>query len=175
MLSGVPFTSIVQQGDTTWTFSWATTSAVSYRIVLFGQQIDTTTTNSYNFSFPGYEKYPPPLEIMADNQVALSEQFQPFLTMQWYGETCDYFSVSEFVSSVWNMVNTVMENGTTVYTVQTPLLNDGETHQYGIAAVTNEVPSTMQQYLITVVTPPDWVDGSVSFSYSGGNLIVSAA
>jgi hypothetical protein len=56
----IQFLSITQNPDLTWTFAWASTGAPSYRVVLHGDLLKTTTGLSYTYSRAGFSTYPPP-------------------------------------------------------------------------------------------------------------------
>lgn len=164
MKSGLTFTSITQQLDQTWIFKWTATNATKYRIVLYGSELATITDTTYVPKIQGYSSFPPPIEVMENDDLALSEQFPPYLIIQWYGEPCDYYIVEELVGTTWNVKKTINEIGSSVYSITTPILVDGSNHIYGIQAVSNGLVSSVQRFMINVIASPI-IDPAIEIGY----------
>lgn len=168
-----------------WQFTWTNTSAAYYRIVLNGVQIDEvqpgTGSTQYLYSKNGYEVYPPPLEIMEATEVAPSENNQPFLVMQWYGEgpeNVDHYIVYELLSSQWVQRSFVNETGEFIYSCTTPILADETTFQYKVVAVGDiQQESTELDFVINVIRPPISPEGSfvVGWNTATNTVVVSGS
>lgn len=164
-----------------WQFTWTNTSAAYYRIVLNGVQIDEVQpdisgTTTYTSNQVGYEVYPPPLEIMEATEVAPSENNQPFLSMQWYGEgvgVVDHYLVYEFVASQWIQRAYINEVGSFIYTCTTPVLADEVAFTYKVVAVgIVQQQSTELDFTINVIRPPDSPEGTVVIGWNSGTTSV---
>jgi hypothetical protein len=171
----IQFTSIVKQSSGSWLFSWNSTGATTYRVVLYGQQIATTTTNSYAWEGQGYNTFPPPLEVV-DTDFAQSELYLPFLVVQWYSEPgADSYLIQQNVAGNWITVGSQFEEGSWVYTYQTPTLIDERPYQYQVIAVDSlGNQATPRQYNVFIVTPPTPPDGQVQVTYSNPALTILA-
>jgi hypothetical protein len=177
---GAVILSIVQNADKSWTFTWQPlANTTTYRVVLWGIQLALTTSTSYTWTGFEYKDFPPPLEIMSEDAgtLALTEIFQPYLVMQWYGETCSYYQVEQYLSasSLWNPIRQVTESGVWMYTYQTPTLLDETLYQFQVVAVdfygNRSTPRLYTRYVVTTPFPPD---SEVTLSYAAGNVVISA-
>jgi hypothetical protein len=170
----LPITSIVQNAGGSWTFSWAAVlPAAVYRVVLFGKQLTSTTATTYTYAGPGFPIYPPPLEIVSGTQLALSEQFSPYIYLQWYGVSCSNYLVQQYSGSVWATVQSIKEVGQWIYTYASPVLADTVTYQYRVIAqdsLGNQ--SSPRQWVQLMVCPPRSPDGTVTVSYSNPLLTI---
>lgn len=177
----LPFTSITFDSDISWSFTWADTGATLYRVVLNGVFLDRVTTNSYISTIPGYETYPPPIEVVEDGSLALSEMHPPYIIIQWYGGTAlaAFYDVREWnaVTSEWDSRAQIIPTPLkTVYTIQSPRLDDETTYLYEVVAVDSiDQESTGVEYAIDVVCPPKFDETSVLLDYAAGTLTISAA
>lgn len=174
----LPIQTITQNATRSWTFTWADTGALSYRVVLSGVQLAVVTTPTYTWNGTSFLTFPPPLEITDQDTPVLSEQFQPYLIIQWYGESqAKGYTIQQSVDSgvSYNTIAVFQESGSWVYTWQTPTLKDESTYLYRVIAVDffgNESPA--RHYQIYVVTPPGSPDALVKIDYTNPNIIVSA-
>lgn len=169
----LPITTIVRNSDGSFTYSWASTGALYYRIVLAGIQLDQVSGTSWSSAGANYkdsyEGFPPPIEVMPTTSLALSEQYPSVFVMQWYGsQSVSWYAVQEFVGSVWTTVSRVTESGQWIYTYHTPVLSDETTFQFRVVAVDslgNE--SDPRVYTFVVVRPPDQPDPDIVITYTG--------
>lgn len=174
----VVFTSIVKNADRSWTFTWS--GSGTWRVVLYGVEIDTVTTNSYRWNADSvFTDYPPPLEVVVSTEEALSEQHRPYVILQWYREedTARYLiQKSDDGVTNWTTIYTLAESGQWVYSYHSPILDDGTTHHWRVvaeSAIGNQSPA--QDYNAVIVTPPRPVDSEIVIEYSAGNVVVRGA
>jgi hypothetical protein len=169
----------VQNPDGTWTFSWTSTGAPSYNIVLNGLLLNNTAGNTYTWAGTAYQTSPPPLEIVplvTGRELALSQRWKPYLIMQWYGEPAAAgYTVQFFSGGQWVNVITISETGQWLYTYQTPMLTDETTYQFRVFAFdqygNQSVARTFTRYVVTPPAPP-----AVAIGYNplGSMITVSA-
>jgi hypothetical protein len=173
----IPITSITPNAGGGWSFTWPSQGASFYRIVLWGVELDTTTFTTWTYNGSEYGSFPPPLEIAYEDQEVLSEEFLPYLIIQWYGESqVSYYLVQQLISGTWQTITQVVESGQWVYSFQSPTLTDEQTYSYQVIAVDSVGnQSTPQQYVRYVVCPPLPPDGSISVGYGSGNIIIQAS
>lgn len=173
------FTSIVQQSNGSWQFTWTPTAAPYYRVILYGKQISGQLTSpTYNFNLPHYEKFPPSLEIAEGSTLALSELYPPYLTMQWYDVVgCFMYEVDERKSGNWVKITSIVETGTLpVYTYITPLLADETSYRFQVMALSKAMePSTPMEFDEFVVTPPLLKAGDVAVTYNPTTHMVTVS
>jgi hypothetical protein len=173
----IQFTSIVQNSNKSWTFTWADAGVASYRVVLDGILLAVPVELSYTTELFGYEDYPPELEVVKVGELALSEQYSPYVYLQWYYEPCVCFVVKQLVGASWVQVARIMNNEALwVYTWRTRKLTDDTDYQFRIYAVDmlgNE--SVPRQWKFHSECPPKFDQNSIAVTYSGGNVIVSNA
>ena len=168
----IPIQSItVGPSSGSWVFTWANLST-TYRVVLWGNTLATITTPTYIWNGQYYTSFPPPLEIVLQGEEALSEQFSPYLVMQWYGEpTCATYQIQKYVGTVWQTVANQTEVGQWVYTYQSPVLADETIYKYRVLAQDNlgnsSTPQIYQKYIVTPPAPPD---PTLSITYAGGSI-----
>lgn len=169
----LPITSIVRNSDGTWTFAWTATLATYYRVVLFGQQLAVVTSPTYTtvgISIgQSYPKFPPPVEVVEQVLLALSETYQPSIYVQWYGTPgVSYYELQAFVGGVWTKIQRFSESGQWIYTWQSPVLSDETTYQYRVVAVDSlGNQSTPRLYTINMVRLPDSPDKTTAITYTG--------
>ena len=173
----IPFTSIIQNADQSWTFTWADAGASSYRVVLQGVLVSTVSIPSYTWTGGGFKTFPPPLEIVLSNQQALSEEFLPYFYIQWSGEpSASYYLIQQYVGSVWQMLANVTESGQWLYTYRTSILLDEAPYLFQVIAVDAFGDSaTPRQYQRYVVCPPMPVDVSIDIGYAAGDITITSA
>lgn len=169
----LPITNITRNSDGTWTFAWTSTGATYYRIVLFGLQLDTTSNAFYTVSDPSallsYRTFPPPIEVVPTTTKALSELYQPYLLMQWYGDpNATLYLVQYNNGATWQTIAQISNAGQWVLQFQTAVLFDETEYDYRVIAVDAlGDQSTPRPYTINVVTPPTPPDAIVTLTYSG--------
>lgn len=174
----IPFTSIQRDSQDQWVFTWASTGAAYYRVILHGVQVDRVTDPTYTYGFDDYDEYPPPLEVVEEDDLALSEQHVPFLVMQWYRVDCAQYMIEEWDDPDWVERYYVAETGAAVYTLATPALPDGTFGVYRVIPMgTLEDEGEELEYNITVVCPPPDPTPELLFAYDGGSgdLTISEA
>lgn len=174
----IRFDSILKNADGTWVFAWSETG--NFRVVLYGIELTRTSASTYLFSgIQGFDTFPPPLEVVPAGELALSEQFKPYVVIQWYrdADAATYLiQKSPDGSSDWVTVGAVHESGQWVYTYRSPVLDDVTTYHWQVIAesvIGNQ--SMARKYDAYVVTPPRPVDSGINVQYSGGNVVVSGA
>lgn len=189
----LPFTSIVLNSDKSWTFTWAPTSAVYYRVVLWGVELARGTFTSFNFDRNEYRKYPPPLEVVETvieeveteddvlevevAELAVSEQHSPYFVIQWYQDlTADAYLVEQYVEGEWRTVRRVNETGLWVYTYTSQVLEDDTTYHLRVTAE-GELGDKSDPVSFTkfVVTPPRPPDPDITVTYAAGNIQIADA
>lgn len=176
------FTNILPRPNGAWLFTWAPVDgALSYRVILFGRVLNpalASTQYLYNQAIPAeYSTYPPPLEVVTDSDVAVSEIYKPFVILQWYGSQSNirvaYYAIQQFISGSWRDGNRIPENGSYVYTLTTPVLTDGVTYNFRIVAVgPNGQESCTLPFQIVMVCNPRLVEPSIDISYDDASQSV---
>lgn len=170
----IPLQTIVLNLDGSWTFAWPDEGAAFYRIVLAGQELDRTTELTWTGQDRSDSNYPPPVEIAYEEQQTLSEQFKPYLLLQWYRVECTEYRIQRFDNPNWVTINTIQQNGNWVYSHLALSLEDGTTYEYRVVAV-DEVgdESTPRGYRRKVVCPPPPPDGDVLVGYNAGTSSIT--
>jgi hypothetical protein len=164
-----------------WVFTWSDSGAASYRLVLNGNLIDTTEDLEYTFALPGYDSYPPPLEVVDDGDLAMSEKNRPFLVMQWYrSEGATYYEVQENVSGTWTRRAVITDLGALqwVYTMRTPTLDDQTDYSFRVVAIGTVGDSDGDlNFNATIVRPPTLAEDSIEVGYddSTGSVTITEA
>jgi hypothetical protein len=170
----ITFTNITRNAGGTWTFSWDSTGADFYRVVLSGVEIARITTTTYTWGLQTSSLFPPALEVAEEDEQTLTEKFQPYLLLQWYGEPeVQQYLVQQLVGSDWQTVKTLQEVGSWVYSYRSPTLPDETTCNYRVIAedrLGNQ--SDPREFLRYVVRPPDPPDGKVRAVYESGNITI---
>lgn len=173
----IAITSVTQKADKSWVFTWDDAGAAYYRVVLWGVQLEQTAATDYTWHGQEYKEFPPPVEIAYEGQKVLSEQFLPYLVVQWYREDgVRSYEVQKKVGTSWVKVKAVEESGEWVYTYRSVILEDRHLYEYRVVTVDvygNQ--SEPQEYRRFVVTPPVPVDDRVKVNYSDGNVMVVEA
>lgn len=173
----VQFTSITKNADRSWRFEWSGTG--TWRVVLYGVELTTTTGNFYTWTGPGFTAFPPPVEVVPQGETSLTERFKPYVLIQWYrddGAARYLVQRSPDGSSSWATVATVQEAGLWVYSYRSPVLDDG-THAYWQVIAESPIgnQSMARKFDALIVTPPRPVDASVEVGYSAGEVVVTEA
>lgn len=179
----IPITSIVKNPTGSWTFFWNSTSPTGgiWRVVLWGKEIARINNVypgalSYIYNSQDYRTFPPPLEIVTGQEFSLSEQFLPFLVVQWYKDDgAKKYLVQKKVGLTWSTVSTIQDDGSWVFTYNSPLLTDEKTYDYrviSVDSVDNKAPA--RNYERYVVCPPQPPDSKTKVNYSIPNIIVAA-
>ncbi len=171
----LPITAIVLQTDLSWAFYWTNTAATYYRAILNGQEIGVASGSPYYFTLPGYKAFPPPLEIVEESNLALSEIYPANLAIQWYqvSPKVDHYEVDLWTGSAWQLFKTVNESGLPVYTVQPQNLKDETTNQYQVVAadaIGNS--STGLPFETYIVTPPILDESHIRYAYTPSTTTV---
>lgn len=169
----ITFTSISKAAGGVWRYTWASTGASIYRVVLNGEVIEETTNLFYEHAIPSRNGMPPPIEVMPDNQAAVSEQNRPYMVIQWYPVPCAFYDVDiKKANGDWERLTTVAETGLWVYTVVSALLDDETIYQFRLSAVDeNKQRSGYLNFSMAVVRCPDSYLGNLA--YDNGTQIVS--
>lgn len=170
----IPFTQ-VEYLDGNWVFTWAS-GLGSVRVVLWGEELTTTSDNTYTYSFSMYssETEPPPIEVVADGELAVSEKNPGCLTLQWYRSAGSAFYRIEYKQGgTWHVAGSLPDDSLVgVNSFVTPLLNDQTVAEWRVIAVDdNQRESDPLPYVWMIVRPPDPPTG-VSVSCSAGTLTV---
>lgn len=164
-----PFLTITQNADKSWSFTWAAVTGASfYRLVLFGSQIAKQTATSYTFKIVGWDKAPPPLELVVDNGKACSELYVPFLTIQWYRiDGVVYYQIDEQVNGSWIKRATVSETGMQLLSQKMSPMADESAHVFRLrAADALGQFSAAREFDIGIVTPPRLVESNIRIRYN---------
>lgn len=169
----IPILNYVLQASGSWLVTWQNVGAAFYRVVLFGLELAKVTGTSWVYS-GNYASFPPPLEITSGNALALSEQFPPYVIIQWYGQDTDFYQVSQYIASAWVPQQVFREVGLWIYTYVSGSQPDEITQQWQVSALDSlGNPSTPLSFSQYVVTPPASPDGAVSIGYNSGNLVIA--
>jgi len=173
MINSIPLQTITKQPDGSWLFTWNSTDASSYRVVLWGVELAVVVGTSYSVALAAYSQYPPPIEVVPAGVLALTEQNKCFLIIQWYGVVCDYYLLEEYTGGAWVTKAVVAERGSYVYTATSPLLADGADADYRVTAVDSiGQKSNPLEFRMHVVRPPDEVRPSINYDNSGQNIVI---
>jgi hypothetical protein len=167
----IPFTAIVKSTEGLWVFTWADLALASYRIVLAGKLLDTVTDPTYTSRLPNYDDFAPPLEVTGPDDLALSEQFPPEFSIQWYTESCGAFIIEQYDGSSWTQIDLLhFHPEVQVYAYTTLPLQDDTTYRLRVTAVTTltEDLSTPREYRNLVVTPPASPEPAIVLGYDAG-------
>jgi hypothetical protein len=86
----IPFTSITRLAGGKWRFDWVPTGADLYRVVLNGLFIQSIDAPPLDLGAHGSDHEPPPIELVEDDGVVLSEKFSPYFILEWWpNPDCD--------------------------------------------------------------------------------------
>lgn len=172
-VGAIPYV-VTQLQRSTWQFIWIAVGAKVYRIVLDGVLIDTITASSYVLTLPKFEDTPPPIEIVPDDQLALSEKNISRLTLQWYGVTgAVYYQIRRKVGGNLLPITGVKANGSWLYTFITPLQDDESFAEFQITAVDEyEQESAPLIFHHPVVRCPDEVFPQIDYNQSTQQLTI---
>lgn len=157
-MNNLPLTSVVRGDGLVWSFTWADTGADSYRIIIRGFLVAVVTSPTYIYNLPGYESSPPPIEVVEEGQLALSEIDRPFLVLQWWPVDCGFYEVAEYINTAWVRQAIVIENRNALYSIQTPFLTDETLYQFRVNAVSSvqgrSDPIDFKEFIVTPPQPP---------------------
>lgn len=175
----IPIRTVKLREDRRWEFSWDATGASYYRIVLYGQEIERVTGAGYVHQAPGWERFAPFIEVVEEEEQALSEQNLSFLIIQWYDNRDDsaYYEVSEYVDGEWVVKHIVQDDENVwVYTIQTPNLEDETLHQFKVIAydIEGDASGEVKFDVFTVRLPvldPTTIDMSYDGTYLNINIV----
>lgn len=172
----VNFDSILKNADGSWSFAWSGTGP--WKVVLYGEVLSASQTDSaYRWVGGEFSDFPPPIEVVLDTELAISERFKPYVVIQWYDEDADRYIVQSSPDGIasWTDVMSFRDDGSWVYTYRSQILLDGRTYYWRVVAessVGNQ--SVARKYRVTSVTPPQPVDSKIQINYTSGNVVVSA-
>lgn len=169
-------TTIRQAVTGEWVFSWTSTGAAWYRIILGGREIDSVTSPTYTFNLPITGEDPPPIEVVAERDLAVSEFNLPYIILQWYAvTTASTYRLYELSGDSWVLKDTFANNQQFLYTFTTTNLADETTARFRLVAV-NEfgVESTPLGFSYKVVRPPNPVSLNFDYNSADGKITVSA-
>lgn len=160
-----------------WSLSWGDAGAAYYRIVLYGRQLGQTAGLSYTYAGGSSSKFPPPLEVSFEDELVASEEFKPYVQIQWWGNpAAASYLVQLFSGGSWQTVQKIQQSGQSVYTYQSPTLVDGQVAQFQVVATDNYGnQSTPIVFNCFIVAPPPPPDQQVVIGYGGGSLVVTPA
>lgn len=173
----IQFTSITLRADLKWVFDWTPTSATFYRVILYGMELDRLDTPPYLFSLAGWEDFPPPIEVVEEDEVSYTETYLPYLNVQWYAEDPDGVSMyvlRKLVGVEWIDRGFQMEDGFTwVYTIQSQLLEDETFHQFRLIAM-DMLEQVSDPYLFQryVITAPYFDPTTISVVYDDPDIVI---
>lgn len=170
----IQFTSITKNGDGSWTFAWASTGDLSYRVVLRGTYLAEVATPSFSWTRGGYSDFPPPVEVVPAGQRAASEVYPDAVTLQWYGVAgAASYIVQQYDGSSWETVGTV-DHPDWVNSWRTGRLADDAPYQFRVLAVgaAGDLSGPLP-FTFTTTCLPQSPDGMTAFAYSGGVLTIS--
>lgn len=172
----IQFTSISKDVNGNWTFTWASTGAPSYRVVLNGTQLAVTASTSYTTAIPGYPKFPPPIEVVPSGQLADTEVYRQPAKLQWYSSPgAVSFVVQQLVGSTWVNAATVSAVGW-LNAYDLPILGDDGVYSYRVMAVSAVGDlSAPLNFTVEVAKTPRPPDGTLGFAYTSDSVVVSAA
>lgn len=172
----IQFTSITKRSDSTWQFVWNDTGASYYRVILYGVQVGQVTSENYIHQDPGWDEYPPPLEVVEEDELALSEIHRPYFRAQWYATPgATFYQMEEFlpVHNFWRRRNRLAENNLPVYTWTSARLEDETSYVYRIRSGDDiEQMSDGLTFSVFVVTPPRFRETEVAVKYEEALLSV---
>lgn len=175
----ITFTTIKQATTGEWLFTWASTGAAYYRIVLHGHEIANTVGTSYTFNLPISSNIntPPPIEVVAERDLAVSEFNLPYMILQWYGvANAVSYRLYELVDASWVLKDTFANQQQFLYTFTTSILADETDAKFRVVAV-NEVgmESSPLAFAYKVVRPPHPVATAYTYNAASGTMSISAA
>lgn len=168
-------TKVEKQTSGQWRFEWTDTGADVYRITYRGHEITEVVGTSYDLELPWGKNYPPPLEIVPDDETAISEIHPPYMTPQWYRSAgADHYRVEQESGASWLFKADIADNGQWVYTYDTVTLDDETTYKFRVlASGTLSNFSDDIWFRRKIVRPPDPV--TVNVTWASGNLTIAAA
>lgn len=157
-----------------WVFTWPGALG-AVRLILNGTILAETEETEYTYTGPGYEAAPPPIELVPAGQWAMSEENQPFMTLQWYRTECDRYVVEERIDGgEWEAVGTVPNrHGGWVFSYTTQTLVDGVVYEWRVVPINEDLRSgDPLGFLVPVVCPPVFA-GVTTVACIGGMLAIS--
>jgi hypothetical protein len=170
----ISFTNITKQSNGAWRFFWAESG--TFRIVFQGKEIDTTTDSFVDVYIPSYTSTPPPIEVVADGDYAVSERNLPYMLLQWNRIDTDppvtHYDIEWGNGASWSHVTTVAQADTVqVYTYVSNILADQTEFQMRAVPVNNERrEGDAQRFTAYVVRRPNVPD--LEAACSGGVLTI---
>ncbi len=169
----IPFSGIAYN-DGVWTFTWAPAMG-TVRVILWGKLLLETTDNEFEYNSALYNNpiEAPPVEVVLDGELALSEDNICYLILQWHRVECRSYEIEYKKNSTWRSMGSVQDDSLiTVQTYMTELLYDQEISEWRITAVDeNKREGDPLNYSWFVVRPPNPPTG-IELSCVGGTLTV---
>jgi hypothetical protein len=166
------FQSIVRVVSGEWLFTWNSTGAAYYRVVLHGHEIGNTNTNSYTYNLPILvdSSEPPPIEVVEEKKLAVSELNLPYMILQWYGVVgAVSYRVYQQEGLSFVLRETFANVPQFMYTFITSLLSDEMEHKFRVVGVNVDgLESTPLTYTYKMVRPPLPVKTSYQYESSTG-------
>lgn len=171
----INITSITKQADGTWRFVWGESG--TFRVILLGEEVATTTDSYYDYYSGEYESTPPPLEIVEDGEFAISERNPSYLVLQWNRVDTDppvtHYEVEWKNGSTWTHVVTVPQaDNVQVFTHISNILADETEFELRAVPINNERrEGDAQRFKAFIARRPNIP--SITAACSGGTLTIS--
>jgi hypothetical protein len=128
----IPFTSITRLAGGKWRFDWVPTGADLYRVVLNGLFIQSIDAPPLDLGAHGSDHEPPPIELVEDDGVVLSEKFSPYFILEWWpNPDCHHYEVSTPSAVLRN----ITEKGLPLYEFRVGELTDETGYTWTVKCV----------------------------------------
>lgn len=178
----VQFTAITES-EGSWTYEWAS-GLGEVRVVLWGEELATTTENSYTYTSEMYNSptLAPPVEVVLAGELAQSEHNRCYLSLQWYrngfvlvGSEIHHYEVEYYNGTTWVSRGSVVDNPDThIIVFNTPVLPDMVEALWRVTAVSvtdreSDVPLEFSYMVVRPPTPP----ALPTLACVGGTLTIS--
>lgn len=174
----IPFTSVSFE-DGAWTYTWDADSGDGpFRVVLWGVLLDVIDENSFTYSSVMFnsDTDAPPVEVVAEGELAVSERNRCYLILQWHRVDCDRYDVEYRQGesgSTWSGAVSIQDDPLMeIRTYITELLEDQETIEWRVIAIDeNKREGEPLNYSWKIVRPPN-PPTDIELSCVGGTLTV---
>lgn len=157
-----------------WKYTWPS-GLGKVRLVLWGEEISTTESDSFSFMPADYvsEIEPPPLEIVPENSFAESEINLCRLTFQWYRQDCISYLLEYKLGTYWVFAASIQDDPLIfLQTYTTGILEDMKKTEWRLRAMDkNKRLGPPLQFEWFMVRPPNPPAG-LKFSCSNGLLTI---
>lgn len=175
-MPSLPFTSIIRNYDGTWKFQWSDTGNGPYRIILYGIEVDEVDEVEYDWVGNGFKAYPPPIEVIEDGEVAVSEVNNPSFLIEWNRvEDAAGYSIERYIGSAWTRVESLDETGQATYSYQTPPLANDTVCQLRVLAEDEFGNQSAPVYFTkTIIAAPPITDGTIQVTYAPNAITIAA-